>query len=64
MAQAPVLTDYVSLIVTLFDLFKQYRIEHCPMSIRKGFLLSLNTLLLLYRPISPVTNPSVLRQDG
>ena len=25
MAETPVLTDYVSLIITLFELFKQYR---------------------------------------
>jgi hypothetical protein len=28
MAKTPILTDYVSLIITLFDLFQQYRIEH------------------------------------
>ena len=38
MADAPVLTDYVSLIITLFDLFRQYRSEQSQVKQRRPFI--------------------------
>lgn len=48
MADAPVLTDYVSLIITLFELFKQYRREHSGAKQGRPFTYTEETFIIFF----------------